>query len=109
LRPPTSSSLSNLDSSDTQTAAEVTPIKKIQIGEWKYCNDHNLSHTARTIRDEHTTLADAISQHILPLVMSRTVTPHSSTMSSLTSLLTLRTDPLDKLISKTRLLTRPAS
>jgi hypothetical protein len=35
--------------------------------------------------------------------MSRTGTPHSSTITSLTSLLTLRTDPPDKLISKARL------
>jgi hypothetical protein len=40
---------------------------------------------------------------ILPIVMSRTGTPHSSTITSLTSLLTLRIDPLDKLISKARL------
>jgi hypothetical protein len=35
--------------------------------------------------------------------MSRTGTPRTSTITSLTSLLTLRTDPPDKLISKTRL------
>jgi hypothetical protein len=35
--------------------------------------------------------------------MSRTGTPYSSTIASLTSLLTLRTDPPDKLISKARL------
>jgi hypothetical protein len=35
--------------------------------------------------------------------MSRTGTPHSSTITSLTSLLTARTDPPDKLISKARL------
>jgi hypothetical protein len=40
---------------------------------------------------------------ILPIVMSRTGKPHSSTITSLTSLLTLRTGPLDKLISKARL------
>jgi hypothetical protein len=51
-------------------------------------------------------LANAIRQHwlgaavdILPIVMSRTGTPHSSTITRLTSLLTLRTDPHDKLIS----------
>jgi hypothetical protein len=55
-------------------------------------------------------LANAIRRHlrgtevdILPIVMSRTGTPHSSTITSLTSLLTLRTDPSDKLISKARL------
>jgi hypothetical protein len=35
--------------------------------------------------------------------MSRTGTPHSSTIESLTSLLILRTDPSNKLISKARL------
>jgi hypothetical protein len=35
--------------------------------------------------------------------MSRTGTPQSSTFTSLTSHLTLRTDPPDKLISKARL------
>jgi hypothetical protein len=34
--------------------------------------------------------------------MTRTCTPHTSTITSLASLLTLRTDPLDKLISKTQ-------
>jgi hypothetical protein len=59
------------------------------------------------IRVKYTSLAKAIRQHwqgtkvdILPIVMSRTGTPHSSTITSLTSLLTLRTDPPDKLISK---------
>jgi hypothetical protein len=37
--------------------------------------------------------------------MSRTGTPHSSTITSHTSLFTLRPDPLDKLISKARLYT----
>ena len=85
-------------------------IRKIQIGEWKYCTDHNLSHTARLIRDKYTPLANAIRNHwpgtevdILPIVMSRTGTPHSSTIASLTSLLTLRTDPPDKLVTKARL------
>jgi hypothetical protein len=40
---------------------------------------------------------------ILPIVMSRTGTPHSSTITSLTSLLTARTYHVDKLISKARL------
>jgi hypothetical protein len=35
--------------------------------------------------------------------MSRTGIPHSSTITNLTSLLTLHTDPPDKLISKARL------
>jgi hypothetical protein len=35
--------------------------------------------------------------------MSRTGTPHSSAITSLTSLLTLRSDPLSKLVSKARL------
>jgi hypothetical protein len=85
-------------------------IKNIQVGKYKYCIDHNLSHTAHMIRNKYTPLANAIRQHwpgtkvdILPIVMSRTGTPHTSTMDSLTSLLTLRTDPPDKLISKDRL------
>ena len=85
-------------------------IKKIQIGEWKYCTDNNLSDTANLIRAKYTPLANAIRSHwpgtlvdILPIIMSRTGTPHSSTITSLTSLLTARTDPLDKLISKARL------
>jgi hypothetical protein len=80
-------------------------IKKIQIGEWKYCTDHNLSHTDQLIRDKYIPLANATRRHwpctevdILPIVMSRTGTPHTSTITSLTSLLTLRTDPHDKLI-----------
>jgi hypothetical protein len=41
---------------------------------------------------------------ILPIVTSRTGTPHTSTISTcLTSLLTLCTYPPDKLISETRL------
>jgi hypothetical protein len=55
-------------------------------------------------------LAYAIRKHwpstdvdILPIAMSRTGTPHSSTITSLTCLLTLRTDPPDKRISKARL------
>jgi hypothetical protein len=40
---------------------------------------------------------------ILPIITSRTCTPHSSTITSLTSLLTLRTRPHDKLISRTRM------
>jgi hypothetical protein len=62
------------------------------------------------IRDKYIPLANAIRQQwrgievdILPIVMSRTGTPHTSTIASLTSLPTLRTDPLDKLISTTRL------
>jgi hypothetical protein len=85
-------------------------IKKIQIGEWKYCTDHNLSQTAQLIRAKYTPLANALRSHwrgtdvdILPIVMSRTGTVHSSTIVSLTSLLTLRTDLPDKLISKARL------
>jgi hypothetical protein len=55
-------------------------------------------------------LANTVRQHwpgtevdILLIVMSRAGKPHTSTIASLTSLLTLRTDPLDELISKTRL------
>jgi hypothetical protein len=62
------------------------------------------------IRAKYAPLANATRQHmpgtaldILPIVMSRTGTPHSSTITSLTSFLTLRTDPPDKLISKARL------
>jgi hypothetical protein len=40
---------------------------------------------------------------ILHIVKSVTGTPHSSTITSLTSLLTARTDPPYKLISKARL------
>jgi hypothetical protein len=62
------------------------------------------------IRAKYTPLANVIRSHwpstevdILPIVMSGTGTPHSSTITSFTSLLTLRTDPHDKLISKARL------
>jgi hypothetical protein len=63
------------------------------------------------IRDKYTSLASTIRQHwrdievdILPIVMSHTGTPHTSTIAKLTTHLTLRTDPLpEKLISKTRL------
>jgi hypothetical protein len=55
-------------------------------------------------------LANAFCRHcpgtevdILPIVVSRTGTPPTSTIASLTSLLTLRTDPPNKLISKTQL------
>jgi hypothetical protein len=82
----------------------------MQIREWKYCTDHNLSHTAQLIRAKNTPLANAIRHHwlgtdvdILSIVMSPTGTPPSSTITSLTSLFTLRTDPPDKLISKARL------
>jgi hypothetical protein len=37
--------------------------KKIQIGEWKYCTDHNLSHTSQMIREKYNPLANAIRQH----------------------------------------------
>jgi hypothetical protein len=57
------------------------------------------------IRAKYTPLANAIRQqwpgtevNILPIVMSHTGKPHSSTITSLTSLLTLRTDPLDELM-----------
>jgi hypothetical protein len=62
------------------------------------------------IRDKYTPLAHAIRQHwlgtevdILPKVMGLTGTPHTSTIKGLTSLLTLRANPLEKPISKTRL------
>jgi hypothetical protein len=63
------------------------------------------------IRAKYTPLANATRQQwpgtevgILPIVTSRTGTPHSSTITtSLTSPLTLRTEPPDKLISKARL------
>jgi hypothetical protein len=62
------------------------------------------------IRAKYTPLANAIRQYwpgtevdILPIVMSRIGTPHSPTITSLTSLLNLRIDPPDKLISKARL------
>jgi hypothetical protein len=70
------------------------------------------------IRDKYSPLTNAIHMHwpctevdILPIVMSHTGTPHSSTITSRTSLLTLRIDPHDKFISKTRLdmITRHAS
>jgi hypothetical protein len=61
------------------------------------------------IRAKYTPVANAIRQHwqgtvvnTLPIVMSRTGTPHSSTITSLTSLLIVGTDPPDKLISKAR-------
>jgi hypothetical protein len=84
-------------------------IKKTRIGESKHGTNHNLSHTAKLIRAKHAPLTNAIRQHwpitevdILPIVKSRTGTPYSSTITSLTSLLTLRIDPHDKLISKAR-------
>jgi hypothetical protein len=62
------------------------------------------------IRDKYTSLANAIRQHwpgtgvdILPIVTSRTGTPHTSAIASMPSLLTLRIDLPDKLISKTKL------
>jgi hypothetical protein len=62
------------------------------------------------ICDKYTPFANAIRQHrpvievdILPIVMIGTGTPHTYTIPYLTSLLTLCTDPPDKLISKTRL------
>jgi hypothetical protein len=74
--------------------------------------DHYLSQTSQLIRAKYTPLADAIRSQwqgtdvdILPTVMSRTGTPHSSTIASLTYVLTLRTDSPDKLISKIRLVT----
>jgi hypothetical protein len=84
--------------------------KKIQIGEWKYYTDHKLLLTAQFIRDKYTPPANVIRHRwpgtevdILPIVMSHTCTPHTSTITSLTSLLTLRTNPPNKLVSKTRL------
>jgi hypothetical protein len=95
---------------NTNGRRRYSSTKNIQIEEWKYCTDYNLSHTSQSIRAKYTPLANAIRQHwpdtavdILSIVMNRTGTPHSSTITSLTSLLTLRTDPLDKLISKARL------
>jgi hypothetical protein len=82
----------------------------IQIGEWKFGTYHSLSHTAKLIRNINTPFANAIRQYwpgtevnILPIVMSCIGTPHNSTITSLTSLLTLFTHPPDKLVSKTRL------
>jgi hypothetical protein len=78
--------------------------------ECKYCINTSLSHTAQLVRDKYTPMASALRAHwpgtdidILPIVMSHTGTPHTSTITSLTSLLILRTDPPDKLISQTRL------
>jgi hypothetical protein len=70
------------------------------------CTDDNLSHTVQMIRDKHTPITTATRQQwpgtevdILPAIdMSRTCTPHSSTIAILPSHITLRTDPLDKLI-----------
>jgi hypothetical protein len=96
--------------SHTNERRRYSSIKKIQIGEWKYCTDHNISHTAHMIRDKYTPLANVIRQRlpgtevdILPVNMTRTGAPHTSTIASPISLLTLRTDPPDKLISKTGL------
>jgi hypothetical protein len=79
-------------------------------GEWEYYTYHSLSHTAQLILDKYTPLANAIRQHcqgtevdILPIVMSHTYSPRKSTITILASLLTMRTDPLDKLVLKTRL------
>jgi hypothetical protein len=62
------------------------------------------------IRNKYTPLANAIRRHlpciavdILPIVISRKGTPHTSTIINLTSLLNLRNNPLDKLVSKTRI------
>jgi hypothetical protein len=89
----------------TNGRRRYSSIKQIQIGEWKYYTDHNIFRTAQMIRGKYAPLANAIRRHwpgtevyILLIVMSRTGTPHSSNITSLTSLLILRTDPLDKLI-----------
>jgi hypothetical protein len=75
----------------------------------KYCNDHKLSHTAQHINTKYNQLTNALPHHwpgseinILPMVMTRTGTPHTSTIAILTSLITLRRDPTDKIISKAR-------
>jgi hypothetical protein len=93
----------------TNGRRRYSSIKNIQIGEWEYCIDHNISHCTHDSR-QICPLTNAIRQHlpgteviILPIVMSRTGTPHASTIANLTSLLTLRTDPPYKLISKTRI------
>jgi hypothetical protein len=85
-------------------------IKKIQIGEWKYCTDHNPSQAAQLIGEKCTPFANAIQHHwpgtivdILFKVLSRRGTLHTFTKISLTSVLTLRTDPPDRLVLKTRI------
>jgi hypothetical protein len=94
----------------TSGRRRYSSTKMIKIVGWKYRTDHNLSHTAQLIRAKYTPLANSIPQHwpgtevdILLIVMSRTCTPQTSTITRLTSLLTLRTDPHDKVVSKTRL------
>jgi hypothetical protein len=37
----------------TNGRRRYSSIKKIQIGKWKYCTDHNLSHTAQMIRAKY--------------------------------------------------------
>jgi hypothetical protein len=81
----------------TNGRRRYSSIKRIQKREWEYCIDHNLSHTTRIIPDKYTPLANAIRQHwpctdvdILPVVLSRTGTPHTSTIHIFTSLLTVK-------------------
>jgi hypothetical protein len=47
----------------TSGRRRYSSIKMIQIGEWRYCTDHNLSHSAQMIRDKYTHLANGIRQH----------------------------------------------
>jgi hypothetical protein len=45
------------------TRRRYSSMKKIQIGEWKYNTDHNLSHSAQLIRAKYTPLTNAIRSH----------------------------------------------
>jgi hypothetical protein len=38
----------------TNARCRFSSIEKIQIGEWKYCTDNNLPHTAQLIRSKYT-------------------------------------------------------
>jgi hypothetical protein len=44
----------------TNGRRHYSSIKRIEIGEWKYCTDHKLSHTALLIRNKYTFLANDI-------------------------------------------------
>jgi hypothetical protein len=95
---------------NSNSLRRYSSIKHIRIVEWKYSTNSYLSHTAKLIPNKYAPLANArrhrwlsIGVDILPIVISRTGTPHIYMIVSRTSLITLRTDPRDKMIAKARL------
>jgi hypothetical protein len=74
----------------------------IQIGEWKYCTDNNLKDTHYFIMAKYPPCNALCSRwlgthaDIIPIVTTRTCTPHSLTYAGINFLINCRNNPLDR-------------